>query len=282
MVVRKLLWEWRRWVVVLGTVIAFLALATALPSVEACVQQANRARPDLAKQEYPLRILTALRARSACDFAFLISREGEALVSAFATIVIAIFAGILWTTAREQSKLAREALITDRRAFVFARGFEAIPEFQGTGIRWFFRPIWFNSGKTPTRNLRFYVDCEIRTVRLPATFDFNKTRSDPTTGMLGPKAETWGPLVPNKEAAISPQDIVDIQLGSKFLYLWGWVKYNDVFAGTPEHVTRFCWQIIPTGHPLKMPGTPDAIIFGNAQVPEGTCSDDECASMGLP
>jgi hypothetical protein len=31
--------------------------------------------------------------------------------------------------------------------------------------------------------------------------------------------------------------------GTKYLYIWGWAEYRDVFPETPQHVTRFAVQV---------------------------------------
>ncbi|PNE12175.1 MAG: hypothetical protein CR217_05030 [Beijerinckiaceae bacterium] len=97
--------------------------------------------------------------------------------------------------------------------------------------------------------------------------------------MLGPKAISMGgaaPLIP--AAPITPQDIIDTQNGTKFIYLWGWTKYFDVFPRTAEHITRFCWLILTTGNPMTFnPAQPGSLTFHNLHHVEGNCADDECS-----
>jgi len=57
------------------------------------------------------------------------------------------------------------------------------------------------------------------------------------SGLIPPQAETFGGETP--AGGITPQDILDAQAFKKFIYLWGWVKYFDVFPDTPEHYDTF-------------------------------------------
>jgi hypothetical protein len=191
---------------------------------------------------------------------------------------------VLAFVTNRQAKLTKEALIADKQAFVFATGFNPFWELnKATGnYDWRFRPTWQNAGDTPTRKLRLYADCELRNAPLPSGFNFTQNTGPPGPGLLGPKSTNMGgaaPLAPR--AAITPQDILDVQNGTKFIYLWGWAKYFDVFPRTPEHITRFCWQILITGDPFKftpgqLPKQPGSLNFANLFHPEGNCTDNEC------
>jgi hypothetical protein len=182
-----------------------------------------------------------------------------------------------------QGELTKEALIADKRAFVFASGinpFWELDKRSGT-YHWRIRPVWRNAGDTPTRRLRLYTDCEIRNSSLPENFRFVDGAIPAGAGLLGPRQESMGgaaPLLPG--VGITPQDIADAIALRKFIYLWGWVKYFDVFPGTPEHITRFCWQIIPQGDALafipgQLPNTPDALSFAYLHMVNGNYADEE-------
>jgi hypothetical protein len=202
-----------------------------------------------------------------------------------ATIVYAFFAGQQWKAIRGQAQIAKEALITDKRAFVFATSLlyywynDPIPGLYNFRLR----PQWQNSGDTPTKRMTLHAACEIRNTPLPPGFVFVETTT-PGKGLLPPKTTLQGGIAPqHPQAAITPQDIVDAQAGRKFIYLWGWVKYFDVFSGTSEHVTRFCWLILVTGDPRTFipnapgaPPTPGTLTFSYLVHTEGNCADDEC------
>lgn len=76
-----------------------------------------------------------------------------------------------------------------------------------------------------------------------------------------------------------------IQSGRKFLYLWGWVRYFDVFdtAEKDEHITRFCCQMVPGGDPVAfnpLANPPDGIKWDHISHATGNCADDECKDHG--
>src|SRR5262249_27307104 len=145
----------------------------------------------------------------------------EALITALATIVIAAFTGTLWWATRKQAELTREALIADKRAFVFAVGIAPFWESPAIGqYNWRFRPIWQNSGDTPNKNLTMHTSCELRNTPLPSGFDFGRGTTQTGTGFLGPRGTGTGSLAPNfPMAAITPQNLRDVQQRTLFLYL---------------------------------------------------------------
>jgi hypothetical protein len=215
-----------------------------------------------------------------CSGAFL-DHHGTA-VTAVATIVIAAFTGTLWFATIQSTELARESFTADKRPFVFAMGLNGFWEREKTTgqYNWRFRPLWQNSGDTPSKNLRIHTGCELRNAPLPVGFNFNQAREG--TGLLPPKAPLSGGLAPeSQQAAITPQDILDLQAGRKFLYVWGWAKYRDVFPGTKERVTHFCWLVTPVGNPLEyvpgsQPPAPGGLAFHTIHHAEGNCADEEC------
>jgi hypothetical protein len=181
--------------------------------------------------------------------------------AALGALAIAIFTGTLWQTSNQQAFLTREALIVNKealivskRALVFAKDIRSLWEIDKTSGEyvWRFRPIWENTGDTPTSKLRFYSDCELRNSALPPGFDFTRKKYRSGVGLIPPRTITLGGVAPPIPfAAISPQDILDVRQGSKFLYIWGWASCFDTFPDTKEHITRFCWMIHTVGDPRK-------------------------------
>ncbi|HEY5239252.1 MAG TPA: hypothetical protein VIJ62_12785 [Rhizomicrobium sp.] len=172
-------------------------------------------------------------------------------ITALATILLTVVTGgLIW--------LGWLQLITTRtqlRAQVFPQNFLQwwVPDTPSAGLySWRFRPLWQNSGDTAAEEVLLVVTCEVRNSILPAKYDFENALAGqiPTPGLLPPKTTFGGGLAP-AGFAITPQDIADAQAGNKFIYLYGWVRYLDVFPGTREHLTRFCWLILPTGDPFK-------------------------------
>lgn len=208
-------------------------------------------------------------------------RKYADVVTGIATGLLAYITYRLVVLGREQSETARAEL----RAYVFATG--VIPEFDLLPVNghynWRLRPEWTNHGSTQTRKLRLYSDCELRTTTLPVGFPF--TEKHPFgTGLLPPHVSMNGGSAPIlQNPAITPQDILDVIAGHKFLYLWGWARYFDVFPGTQEHITRFCFQITPGGNPTTFAPGQSATQHGNLRFgyvhhAEGNCADDECGN----
>jgi hypothetical protein len=233
-------------------------------------------------KENPPGLLSSVSTYIECTGSFIDANNGA--ITALATIIIAAFTATLWRATTDQAKLTKEALIADKRAFVFAESLFSYWENGQNGMyNWRFRPVWRNSGDTATKRLEIHTNCELRNSPLADRFDFNYATTNVGGGLLGPKAASNGGVAPNYPfAAITPQDIADVQAGVKFLYLWGFAKYNDVFPGTPRHITRFCWALLPDGNSFTFtpPAPPNlsTLTFTNIHQNQGNCADEECGA----
>lgn len=194
-----------------------------------------------------------------------------------------IFLRLAFKEARRGGDIARDAMVAGERAFVFALGVTGFFELDSnTGhYNWRLRPNWQNSGDTPTRHMTMNSTCLLRTEPLPLGFDFDAVTRQTAKALIAPKVTAHGGLVPTPPAAaLTPQDILDVQAGRKFLYALGWARYSDVFPGTPQHITRFCWMVTPTGDPLTFtPEKPNSVAFQTIHHSEGNCADDECTAL---
>jgi hypothetical protein len=157
------------------------------------------------------------------------------------------------TTARDQVKLSREALISTERAFVFAQNVESFwtaDKATETIIKWTFFVVWKNSGKTPTRKMASNINSWIGVDAgpLPVDFDF-PDYGGAQRNMIGPATIMHGDRVD-----ISVDQLQKIRAGTAHAYLWGWAEYSDVFAGTDRHRSEFCFEIIVTGNPSYKEG----------------------------
>jgi hypothetical protein len=197
-----------------------------------------------------------------CTGTFIDANSGG--ITALATLVIAAFTVTLWLATSRQAKLTREAFVADKRAFLFATTFAQVWEpDKETGLyNWRLKPVLRNSGATPTKDMEMYVAC--------------------VKAMMPPVFELQGGVAPRYPgAAITPQDIIDSQAGRKFIYLWGWIRYRDIFPETEQHITRYCWLIMATGDPLKyvpntpgQPPVPGTLAFSMTHHSEGNSIDD--------
>jgi hypothetical protein len=161
--------------------------------------------------------------------------------------------------AKDSAQIAREALVTSQRAFIRAAGFPWLwrPDTDRTG-KYFFdiQPTLENAGNTPTVDASINVNSSLREKPLPDDFDFPYV-GEPGEAVIGSKQS-----VGVNNAIILDDDLLAVQQGKKFFYIWGTATYRDVFEGTPVHTTQFCTQIQRViGNPLD-PRDPN--------VPKGT------------
>lgn len=234
--------------------------------------------------------------------------EHEGSITAIATIVIAVFTVALALSTRKLGKMAVEqdermhesilvsknamklseaALIASERAFVFPTG--SLQGFWERNVEtntynWRFRIEWRNSGDTPTKNMTMHIESSLKDNVLPNGFDFKYPTTKIGKGLIPPNTTGLSGITPQPpEPAITPEDILEVQAGRKWLYIYGWAKYFDVFPGTPERITRFCWFITPIGNPLTY--KPDSQIkeeqlgFPSIHHSEGNCADNECNQL---
>jgi hypothetical protein len=183
------------------------------------------------------------------------------------------------------ARTAELSLISGRRAFVYGTGFQQFFEKdpQSGLYSWRFRVAFKNTGETQTKGMKIFTQCEIRNTPYPAGHIFTDDPSRVIGGFIPPKADMGGGQIPlGPTPAVTPQDILDAQASAKFIYVWGWVRYFDTFPNTKEHITHFCWQVVPSGdpktfvpHTTGQPPTPGTLIFGFTYHPEGNWTDDE-------
>jgi hypothetical protein len=260
-------------------VAAFVGMARAFsPSFDQCIGKAKADKQQTTDKEGSARLAETIGSYVGCSGEYVEANKN--VITALALIAIAAFTCTLWLATSRQALLTREALVADKKAFVFPIGlYQSYEKDTATSFyNWRFKPNWRNSGDTPTRNLRLHVVCELRDTLLPANFDFDLPNRNPQTGLLGPKFDSPFGVAPTPPyPAITAQDVADVQQARKTLYLIGWVKYFDVFPGTPEHITRFCWQIMPEGDPYTfVPNDPNnALLFGYVHNFRGNSADNE-------
>jgi hypothetical protein len=203
-------------------------------------------------------------------------------ITALATLLLTFVTGGLVFLGWRQLTTIR----TQLRAYVFPTGLVSNWELDQASqtYNWRFRVNWTNSGDTATQHLRTEVGGEVRNTVLPRGFNFRITNGNDVTGVIPPKAVMQSGVAPPTQAPmVTAQDISDCQQGRRYVYLYGWMRYRDVFPGSHEHITRFCWLVVSTGDPFTfVPNDPKhPLTFSYVTHPEGNCSDDECSVAGL-
>lgn len=171
------------------------------------------------------------------------------------------------------AKLSMEA---SGRAYIHFAGCRWISHTDTTdgSIFWSIRPQWTNSGGTPTRRANIYVHYELLDTELSADYPFTpdpKIISTPT--LIAPTSGITSGL-----RNIEGEDLVAIREGRKHFYIWGVVRYRDVFPETSAHVTKFCvYAASITGDPLAgydAKANPVEIIFAHYR--RHNCADEDC------
>jgi hypothetical protein len=179
----------------------------------------------------------------------------------------------------KSAQTAKESLDSVQRAFVYANPI-ITPVYANDGKTngVFIQIALQNSGNTPTKEMRFHIS-RSNEAKIPVNYDFpdiyfKGKKRNPVDTFLGPKGVSY--------IGISPVDtkILKAIFEDKFGYtIWGWVRYRDIFLGSEEHVTMFCYE-------LTAPGSYQA--FANPQwtyTPQinncatHNCADNQCKGI---
>ncbi len=177
---------------------------------------------------------------------------------------------------KEIAETSRDALISVQRAFVFAIGFEGVrigDPNDATKIAYLdFSITWENNGTTPTRHMTQHYSWLTPIDPLPDNYsypDLGDTKLIPVT--LGPKAV--GHTTPIRIPADTITRIVNHQ---QHLYIWGWVRYRDIFAKSKPHITRYCTEVVGfDGNPTSVnPNDLVKPVLSNCG--GNNCYDEEC------
>ena len=157
---------------------------------------------------------------------------------------------------RRSTEVANQALVAAQRAYVVFREFNVsatrappLDEISHCTIQ----PVWENSGTTPTRNGRTYVNWRYFPGSIPSDFDFadfdemgNRILAYESYSALvmGPKSRSFSPAI-----AIDASTVRMVRELEGRVLIWGWAEYDDIFDDSPRHRTEFCYQMNVTGAP---------------------------------
>jgi hypothetical protein len=177
-------------------------------------------------------------------------------------------------TMRESNRINREALESVQRAFVLPGDVDptVIGNNSTQSVRFSFR--WNNSGTTPTKGLRTHVNYRWDVQELPIDFPFSDLWEEgrphvQTPALLGPKASTAVDVGP-----VPAQVVNGVVQHYYHLNFWGWARYRDVFRDTPEHLTEFCYELIPFDVQIGKDSTTIKYRLDNCT--RHNCYDNEC------
>jgi hypothetical protein len=176
--------------------------------------------------------------------------------------------------ARRSADIAENSVVKLQRAFVSVQQIRYFSHLNtNTGkIWWSFHVIWENSGASPTRNLRLFVARYLENIDIPPNFEFDVAQIERPVTFLGPKA-----TLASGEITVDGDDLLAVQNGTKFFYLWGRADYRDIFEKTPDHVTKFFMHVGIRGDATKAWDQTSNIvemIFTNQN--RHNCADEDC------
>jgi cytoskeletal protein RodZ len=189
--------------------------------------------------------------------------------------------------AKEASKaneFARDSLIGVQRAFVVVDPTPVIQPFQGDdGKRYYI--LYFNlenTGTTPTRNLSAYINWMTDTKPMAANYSY-PDRSEKGLPITSADTKSLVPVLgPKNKSVLSPGRIpIDmiqgVRDGKRFVYIYGWTTYNDIFEKTPLHITKFSFEVVaPKGIVPNEKGQATEAIQIRLAGTRHNCYDEEC------
>jgi hypothetical protein len=159
---------------------------------------------------------------------------------------IAGFTALLFIATLLLASIARNQ-VNDSRAIQRAHVFVLSPQsdFQthnGSAIGLQVWLTWRNSGVTPASEITGMMG--VSWVVPPSKFQFG----DPSQGtvaesfVLGPGAEAT-----TTRLGIGAVHILGNIEGKGQQFFWGWLRYRDIFPGSPDHIVEFCYRVILEG-----------------------------------
>jgi hypothetical protein len=177
--------------------------------------------------------------------------------------------------AKDSADVAREALVSTNRAFISPKFISTLSHrFDDAKDKYWYSiiPIWENSGNTPTRDMTIYVNSYFEPTPMPPDFRFPPfIGSKKIPIFAGPKATFGGSFIGK-----TGDELAEVKAGTKFFYMWGEARYRDIFVDTPEHITRFAYQVTVLGDPTKAPSPDNVIQMTTTILPRHNCADEEC------
>lgn len=163
------------------------------------------------------------------------------------TGALALYTARLWGATSRLVTGADATAERQLRAYVFVGEITATEvESPDPGLvnNWRIAVAWSNGGSTPTKNAICSINWQPMNQPMPADFDFpDRVGASRRLLMIGPRAEAHSAHVD------IPIPLLDhVAAGNQFVYVWGWIDYNDILEGTPRHRTEFCYQLLKHGN----------------------------------
>jgi hypothetical protein len=200
--------------------------------------------------------------------------------SAFWTMVFTGFLTVFTFFLFRVSDNTDKSIRVTQRAFVSYRGVASNPAGQDPITKkivfYGFSVSWENTGTTPTRNATMHVSPYFAREPIPTGWGYpdlypNSIEHIPAHVVIGPRG-----LI-----ATTPTDVPTYQMQllsnkTSHFYFYGWVLYNDVFEGSPKHITEFCTEIVTLiNQDFSEASASHGVIQSDCA--EHNCYDRECS-----
>jgi hypothetical protein len=195
----------------------------------------------------------------------------------FFTAVLCFVAWLQWETFEKTDHTLKDTLASSNvtnRPFVFAKGV-TIDQTIMQGYWTFGIPVE-NSGNTPTRGMDHLTissqadpsDPEDVFVRTPkSAYDAPGNFHQRWRGsLLGPKAQMH---LLGSQTGLPVTTVSKMAEDRQNYYISGVIHYRDAFVGTPDHVTKFCYAVIPFKEGTETRVNYDRCLYWN-------CADEDC------
>jgi hypothetical protein len=132
-------------------------------------------------------------------------------------------------------EIAKLAMVAGNRAYVHHNGCRWISHMREADgkLIWRLRPLWTNTGNTPTRQLRVSVKYSVVDIQIAEDSSCVAfTQNSPA--MIAAKGE-----IESECFDLTGDELHEIKTKRKYLYVWGQAWYLDVFPESKEHVTKY-------------------------------------------
>lgn len=137
---------------------------------------------------------------------------------------------------REQTKISQSQLINQTRAWITVKGVSH-QEIKA-GQKLISSIEFINSGNSPALNLTIHNNCAIRKIPPPTPMELIPFKGEPSSAVLGPQIISQSIIT--GDILMTEELINGIETGDLHIYVWGIVKYDDIFG--QHRQTGYCFK----------------------------------------
>lgn len=153
--------------------------------------------------------------------------------------------------ATESVAALRERTAQQMRAYLCVQVGGAVYQERNKNLKFEGKPLLVNTGHTPANKVSYQASAALLPVPLPGDFTFPLSGRVVGAAMMGPQQNAVMSAVVADFCEDGEVEIIKAGGPTRALYVWGIVKYEDIFD--QQRQTRFCQSII---------WLPDGKIFG--------------------